>query len=106
MVMSEKIQKARINAGLSRVGLAKAVMMTVHEIKCYETGLSEPGTDRQIRLARALGISLYYLRQDECQDPHQFIAAQQGMIDFYNHFGNDALIRYEARIMNLVNTTF
>lgn len=97
MVMCEKIRKARISEGLSQSDVAAATGMDVDTIICIEAGTMQPEISQQIRLSEYLDVSFFYLRHDECRDPHQLAGAQDAMIAFYKQFGDDALLRCEER---------
>ncbi|MBQ9686000.1 MAG: helix-turn-helix transcriptional regulator [Oscillospiraceae bacterium] len=102
MIMNEKIRQARISDGITCAALASAIGVEAGVIAAYEQGTSKPEINQQIRLSQVLDISIYYLRHDDCDNPRQFSCAQQAMIEFYEHFGINALMRYEEELSRLM----
>ncbi len=94
MVMCKKIRWARLRAGLSQAALAEAAGIPVVDMCSYEDGKMNPGIQELASLSRILGISFFYLRQNDCEDPLEHIHMQEALFEFYDSFGPDALQRY------------
>jgi Zn-dependent peptidase ImmA (M78 family)/DNA-binding XRE family transcriptional regulator len=66
-MLGERIKQARIAAGLSLRGLAEASgnYISAQVIQKYEQGITNPGSDVLIKLAKALGVKVeYFFRPD------------------------------------------
>ena len=66
-MLGERIKQARIAAGLSLRGLADASenYISAQVIQKYEQGITNPGSDVLIKLAKALGVKVeYFFRPD------------------------------------------
>jgi transcriptional regulator with XRE-family HTH domain len=62
MELGDRIRKARMEAGLTQVELAKAVGMSTRSIQAYELNQSVPRTyDLYIKLAHVLSVSPEFL---------------------------------------------
>lgn len=61
-MLGERIKQARIAAGLSLRGLAEASdnYISAQVIQKYEKGITNPGSDVLIKLAKALGVKVEY----------------------------------------------
>lgn len=69
-MLGERIKQARIAAGLSLRGLAEASdnYISAQVIQKYEQGITNPGSDVLIKLAKALGVRVeYFFRPDTVQ---------------------------------------
>lgn len=56
--LADVLQRRRIERGLSKNALAKAVGIDEKQIRRYEAGEAQPGLHVAKRMARVLGISL------------------------------------------------
>ena len=92
--MHEKIRQTRLQAGLSQEALASATGISPDSIRSFENGSLDPEIQDQVKLARALGVSFYYLRQNGCMDTSEHIWLQDAMYELYENFGVEALRRY------------
>lgn len=61
---SERLRKARKNANLTQENLAEALDVSYQAVSLWENG-SLPATDKLIRCAEVLGVSLSYLVEDD-----------------------------------------
>lgn len=69
-MLGERIKQARLAAGLSLRGLAEASgnYVSAQVIQKYEQGITNPGSDVLIKLAKALGVKVeYFFRPDSVQ---------------------------------------
>jgi transcriptional regulator with XRE-family HTH domain len=68
MRVAEKIYKQMLLKGLNQQKLARAAAISDSEVSRILRGKSSPSLEYAQRLARALGVSLDYLADDECDD--------------------------------------
>jgi transcriptional regulator with XRE-family HTH domain len=61
MRVAHRICSLRLDAGLSRYGLARAINIERKTIMCYEDGKGIPGGKRLALLARYFGVSSDYI---------------------------------------------
>jgi Zn-dependent peptidase ImmA (M78 family)/DNA-binding XRE family transcriptional regulator len=69
-MLGERIKQARVASGLSLRGLAEASgnYVSAQVIQKYEQGITNPGSDVLIKLAKALGVKVeYFFRPDSVQ---------------------------------------
>ena len=66
---AEKVKEARILAGFSQPALAEKIGVSARSVQAYEKGEKKPRQAMLAKLARALGVSVKYLTDDECTDP-------------------------------------
>ena len=69
MTFAEKVKFRRESLGLSQHKLSELVGVTPKIITGYEKGYSKPRGTTAHKLARALGVSVAYLVNDEIEDP-------------------------------------
>ncbi len=65
----DKIREARCALGLSQSELGEAVGVSMRSIISYEKGQKYPRDKTLYQLAKALRISIRYLKDEECDDP-------------------------------------
>ena len=64
-----KVQEARLSLGLSATELAKKVGISSRMIQAYEHGEKKPRPATLVKLAKALEVSIKFLKDDNCEDP-------------------------------------
>ena len=67
---SEKVKMHRAMLGLSQRELAEKSGLSLRTITGYESGIRFPHAAQLYKLARALEVSIDYLKNDEAEDPH------------------------------------
>lgn len=76
MRYAEKLYKMMLLKGLNQQKLARLSAVSDSEVSRILRGKSQPGLENAFRLARALGISLDYLADDELEtDPARGVEA-------------------------------
>lgn len=65
----DKIREARCALGLSQSELGEAVGVSMRSIISYEKGQKYPRDKTLYQLAKALHVSIRYLKDEECDDP-------------------------------------
>lgn len=65
----DKIREARCALGLSQSELGEAVGVSMRSIISYEKGHKYPRDKTLYQLAKALHVSIRYLKDEECDDP-------------------------------------
>ena len=70
---SEKVKAARSEKGMSQIELAAEVGISDRSIKAYEKGEKTPRQKTMLRLAAALGVSVKFLSDDNCDNPMEDI---------------------------------
>lgn len=66
---SEKVKEARVSLGISQPQLGKKIGLSVRSVIAYEKGEKKPRPASMLKLAKALGVSVKFLSDDECEDP-------------------------------------
>ena len=66
---SEKVNDARNELGLTQAQLGKATGVSLRTILDYEKGRKKPRPGTMLRLAKALGVSVKFLSDENCLDP-------------------------------------
>ncbi|MCD7762451.1 MAG: helix-turn-helix domain-containing protein [Lachnospiraceae bacterium] len=66
---NEKVKESRGKLGLSQKQLADKAGIAVRTIVSYESGERFPYPAQLYKLAKALGVSTEYLKNDEIEDP-------------------------------------
>ena len=66
---SEKAKEARVSLGISQPQLGKKIGLSVRSVIAYEKGEKKPRPASMLKLAKALGVSVKFLSDDECEDP-------------------------------------
>jgi len=70
---SEKVRDARSERGISQTELAIETGVSARSIKAYEKGEKVPRQGTMLRLASALGVSVKFLSDDNCENPMEDI---------------------------------
>lgn len=83
-----KVKNARAALGLTQPQLAERAGTSARSVFCYENGQKTPRPATMLKLAKALGVSVKYLSDDECENPLEDIE-KDGYIE-------DARTRYGA----------
>ena len=65
----EKVKEARVSLGISQPQLGKKIGLSVRSVIAYEKGEKKPRPASMLKLAKALGVSVKFLSDDECEDP-------------------------------------
>ena len=65
----EKVKEARVSLGISQPQLGKKIGLSVRSVIAYEKGEKKPRPASMLKLAKALGVSVRFLSDDECEDP-------------------------------------
>jgi transcriptional regulator with XRE-family HTH domain len=71
MRFAEKLYKQMLLKGLNQQKLAQLSSVSDSEVSRILNGKSNPSLEYAFRLARALGLSLDYLADDELEDSHR-----------------------------------
>ena len=66
---SEKVKEARVSLGISQPQIGKKIGLSVRSVIAYEKGEKKPRPASMLKLAKALGVSVKFLSDDECEDP-------------------------------------
>lgn len=66
---SEKVKEARVSLGISQPQLGKKIGLSVRSVIAYEKGEKKPRPASMLKLAKALGVSVKFLSDDECENP-------------------------------------
>ena len=69
MTFSEKVKTARLELGLTQTQLAEKVDISLRTVTAYEKGEKSPRAGTMLRLAKALGVSVKFLSDDDCENP-------------------------------------
>lgn len=71
--ISEKIKEQRAALNLKQPELAELVGVSTRSIAAYEKGEKRPREKTLYQLAKALKVSIKYLKDDECENPTEDI---------------------------------
>ena len=74
---SEKLKKARRDAGLSQAELADRIGVTPRSLTDYECGRAVPRRAKIERMADELGVTVLYLTEDSIDDPQMGLDADR-----------------------------
>lgn len=66
---SDKVKEARVSLGISQPQLGKKIGLSVRSVIAYEKGEKKPHPASMLKLAKALGVSVKFLSDDECENP-------------------------------------
>jgi len=64
----EKVKDARSELGFSQSHLGELIGVSIRSILAYEKGEKKPRQSTMLKLAKALGVSVKFLSDDECQN--------------------------------------
>lgn len=87
MSIADNIRKARKDAGLTQKELAKRCTFAEITIRQYETGKREPRSDRLIKIADALGVTVNHLI--EYTDPDSLSEQEHRLLHLINKLNED-----------------
>lgn len=96
MTIAQKLNRARILHGLSIYELSEATGLSEEQLRSYESGKSVPMKSK-ILLSEILHVSLFYLRNRKCDDPHAMMEFQEDMKRIYREQGEKGLKAFEAK---------
>lgn len=85
--LPEKIREARNALGLSQTELGALVGVSLRSIVAYEKGEKYPREKTMFQLAKALRVSIKYLKEDECENPTEDIDKDPFIVDASEKFG-------------------
>lgn len=83
----DKIREARCALGLSQSELGEAVGVSMRSIISYEKGQKHPRDKTIYQLAKALHVSIRYLKDEECDDPTADIEKDVFIADASDQYG-------------------
>ena len=63
------MKEARVSLGISHPQLGKKIGLSVRSVIAYEKGEKKPRPASMLKLAKALGVSVKFLSDDECENP-------------------------------------
>ncbi len=66
---ADKVKEARVALGLSQSALAAEIDISSRSVQAYERGEKKPRAARMAKLAKALGVSVRFLSDENCEDP-------------------------------------
>ena len=66
---SDKVKEARVSLGISQPQLGKKIGLSVRSVIAYDKGEKKPRPASMLKLAKALGVSVKFLSDDECENP-------------------------------------
>lgn len=84
---SEKVKEARVSLGISQPQLGKKIGLSVRSVIAYEKGEKKPRPASMLKLAKALGVSVKFLSDDECEDPMADIEKDDYIGEARNRYG-------------------
>ena len=86
----EKVKDARSELNLSQTQLAEATGVALRTILDYEKGKKKPRQATLLRLAKALGVSVRFLSDDDCEDPMMDIEKDGYIEEARERYGSKA----------------
>ena len=84
---SEKVKEARVSLGMSQPQLGKKIGLSTRSVIAYEKGEKKPRPASMLKLAKALGVSVKFLSDDECEDPMADIEKDDYIGEARNRYG-------------------
>jgi len=85
--LSEKIKEQRAILNLNQPDLAGLVGVSTRSIAAYEKGEKNPREKTLYQLAKALKVSIKYLKDDECENPTEDIDKDPYIIHTQENYG-------------------
>ena len=82
-----KVQEARLSLGLSMTELANNVGVSARTIQAYEHDEKKPRPAMLVKLAKALKVSVKFLKDDNCEDPVADIEKDNYIEDARKRYG-------------------
>ncbi|MBQ7266602.1 MAG: helix-turn-helix transcriptional regulator [Firmicutes bacterium] len=86
--LPEKIKLLRLSENLSREQLAQKVGVSKQSIGFYENNQKKPRQDTLFKLAKALNVSVKYLIDDNCENPHEGEEKDSFVNEAHTKFGS------------------
>lgn len=83
----EKVKEARVSLGISQPQLGKKIGLSVRSVIAYEKGEKKPRPASMLKLAKALGVSVKFLSDDECEDPMADIEKDDYIAEAWERYG-------------------
>lgn len=83
----EKVKEARVSLGISQPQLGKKIGLSTRSVIAYEKGEKKPRPASMLKLAKALGVSVKFLSDDECEDPMADIEKDDYIGEARNRYG-------------------
>lgn len=87
--LPEKVKAARCTLGLSQTELGELVGVSLRSIVSYEKGEKYPREKTLYQLARALRVSVKYLKDDTCENPAEDMEKDLFIVDAPERYGLD-----------------
>jgi len=84
---ADKIKDSRGLAGMTQDELGQAVGVSGRAIQTYERGEKKPRQGTLLRLAKALKVSVRYLKDDNCLNPLEDIEMDEYIMEASEHYG-------------------
>lgn len=85
--ISEKIKEQRAALGLKQSELGSMVGVSTRSVAAYEKGEKYPREKTLYQLAKALKVSIKYLKDDECENPTEDIDKDPYIIHTQENYG-------------------
>lgn len=86
--LAEKIKEARCALGFSQTKLGELTGVSLRSVNAYEKGLKKPREKTIYQLARALNVSVAYLKNDECENPREDIERDRYISEIREEYGS------------------
>ena len=86
-----KVQEARLSLGLSMTELANNVGVSARTIQAYEHDEKKPRPAMLVKLAKALKVSVKFLKDDNCEDPVADIEKDNYIEDARKRYGTSGM---------------
>lgn len=84
----EKVKEARVSLGISQPQLGKKIGLSVRSVIAYEKGEKKPRPASMLKLAKALGVSVKFLSDNECEDPMADIEKDDYIAEARERYGS------------------
>ena len=84
---SDKVKEARVSLGISQPQLGKKIGLSVRSVIAYEKGEKKPRPASMLKLAKALGVSVKFLSDDECENPMADIETDDYIAEARERYG-------------------
>ena len=105
MNLAERLKEQRMKSGHNQTQLAQKLNLRSSAISKYEKGLTQPGIDTLITLAKIFGASLDYLvGVSDIENPYsieQLTPAEANLVARYRKLSYGNRIRIDERMMVL-----
>lgn len=105
MKLAKRLKEQRVKSGLKQTQLAQKLNLRSSAISKYEKGLTQPGIETLITLAKIFGVSLDYLvGASDIENPYsieQLTPAEANLVARYRKLNYENRIRIDERMMIL-----